>query len=395
MDILGVLNFILSVIIGLLILVALVVVHELGHGIVARRNGVVVEEFGVGFPPFAWGKKIKESILGKNVLYSLNWLPLGGFVKLQGEHDAAKGKGDYGAASLWAKTKILLAGVVMNWLVAVVLLAILAGTSGVPKLLPNQFKMDNTTVQTHPVLVSAVTPDSPAAKAGLKQGDRIVSVAGTTVESSMDLSRLTKQHAGTTVELTTERNGARSTKQVALNPDNASSKGYLGVAGGQKGPTTYQYGWGAPIAGVALTGQFTGFTLSSLGDMFVKFVTGLVEKISFDGAQREAGTAKLDEVSNNVGGPIAILGILFPSAREAGISALLLSAALISLTLAVMNALPIPALDGGRWFVTMLYRVVLRKPLTKEKEEKIHGTGMMVLLGLFVLVTISDIWKLV
>ncbi|MDQ5932160.1 MAG: regulator of sigma protease, partial [Patescibacteria group bacterium] len=104
----------LGILTGLIILVLLVVIHELGHGIVARRNGVVVEEFGVGFPPRAWGKKVKQSVLGKNVLVSLNWLPLGGFVKLQGEHDSATNKGDYGAATYWQKTKILLAGVVMN-----------------------------------------------------------------------------------------------------------------------------------------------------------------------------------------------------------------------------------------------------------------------------------------
>ena len=99
-------DLLLGIIVGLIILVFLVVVHELGHGIIARRNGVVVEEFGIGFPPKAWAKKIKKSILGKNVLFTLNWLPLGGFVKLQGENDAASRKGDYGAASFWVKTKI-------------------------------------------------------------------------------------------------------------------------------------------------------------------------------------------------------------------------------------------------------------------------------------------------
>lgn len=106
----------LGILIGLIVLVILVTVHELGHAIVARRNGVVVEEFGIGFPPKAWGKKLKNGIL-----LTLNWLPLGGFVKLQGEHDAASKKGDYGAATFWQKTKILLAGVVINWLVAVLL----------------------------------------------------------------------------------------------------------------------------------------------------------------------------------------------------------------------------------------------------------------------------------
>src|SRR6478609_7451665 len=106
-------GFILSVIVGLFVLIFLVVVHELGHALVARRNGVVVEEFGIGFPPKAWGKKLKNG-----VLFTLNWLPLGGFVKLQGEHDSAKKKGDYGAATFWVKTKILFAGVLVNWVVA-------------------------------------------------------------------------------------------------------------------------------------------------------------------------------------------------------------------------------------------------------------------------------------
>ena len=129
-----------GIILGLLILVILVVVHELGHAIVARRNGVVVEEFGIGFPPRAWSKKLKSGIL-----FSLNWLPLGGFVKLQGEHDSAKKKGDYGAASYWVKTKILLAGVLMNWVVAALLLTVLAWT-GLPKVLPDQFSMPGDTI---------------------------------------------------------------------------------------------------------------------------------------------------------------------------------------------------------------------------------------------------------
>ena len=135
-------ELIFGIILGLLILVFLVVVHELGHAIVARRNGVVVEEFGIGFPPKAWGKKLKNG-----VLFTLNWLPLGGFVKLQGEHDAANKKGDYGAASFWQKTKILLAGVGINWIVAALLLTVLAWT-GLPKVLPDQFTVASDTTVT-------------------------------------------------------------------------------------------------------------------------------------------------------------------------------------------------------------------------------------------------------
>ena len=158
----------LGIIIGLLALVFLVVVHELGHAIVARRNGVVVEEFGIGFPPRAWGRKLKNGIL-----LSLNWLPLGGFVKLQGEHDAAEGKGDYGAATYWQKTKILLAGVAINWLVAALLLTVLAWT-GLPKVLPNQFTVaGDTSVQKRPVEIQTLSAGSPADKAGHKSGDGI------------------------------------------------------------------------------------------------------------------------------------------------------------------------------------------------------------------------------
>src|SRR6478735_6758464 len=147
---------------GLIILVLLVVIHELGHGISAKRNGVVVEEFGIGFPPFAWGKKVKQSILGKNVLYSINWLPLGGFVKLQGEYDSASKKGDYGAATYWQKTKILLAGGLMNLLTAVVLFTLLA-LIGLPKILPNQFTVPSDTVTvTKPLTIVAVESGSPA-----------------------------------------------------------------------------------------------------------------------------------------------------------------------------------------------------------------------------------------
>ncbi len=392
MDVLGVLNFVLSVFIGLFILVVLVVLHELGHALVARRNGVNVEEFGVGFPPLAWGKKVKKSFLGDNVFFSINWLPLGGFVKLQGEHDAATKKGDYGHASLWAKTKILLAGVAINWITAAVLLGILA-VVGLPKLIDGQFTMPgDTIVDTQPTTVTVVAGGLPAEKAGVRTGDELVSLAGVSLDDVMKLSQTAKDNKGKVVDLVYRRGGEQKTVAVDLRDDNTDGKGYLGLTGGQK--TTYRSTWSAPIVGVALTGQFTVFTFQSLGEMLVKFVTGLVQKISFSSEIRTEGDKNLGDVSNNVGGPIAILGMFFPQAREAGLMSLTLATALISLTLAVMNFLPIPALDGGRWFVTMLYRVILRKPLTKEKEEKIHGTGMMVLLGLFVLITVADIGKL-
>lgn len=392
MDILATLNFILSVVIGLVILTILVATHEFGHGVVARRNGVKVEEFGIGFPPRVKGWKVKNSILGKNVLYGLNWLPLGGFVKLQGENDASTSKGDYGAASFWAKTKILLAGVFVNWLTAAVLLSIVAAM-GIPKMIDGQFMIaSDTVIHTQPVTVDSISSGLPAEKAGLKVGDELVSVAGTTMTDATKLVELTKANHGKTVEVIYKRSGEQKIALVTLRSNNDDKKGYLGLSGDQK--TTYRSTWSSPIVGVALTGQLTGYTLRSLGTTFMNFITGLADKLSFNSGTRATGDAKLAEVNNNVGGPLVILGMLFPAARADGVGSLLLVTALISLTLAVMNILPIPALDGGRWFLTFLYRKVLKKPLTKEKEEKIVGVGFTVLMGLVVIITVADVFKL-
>ncbi|MDR2336752.1 MAG: site-2 protease family protein, partial [Candidatus Nomurabacteria bacterium] len=153
---------ILGILIGLLVLMLLVIAHEFGHFIAARKSGVVVEEFGIGFPPKAWSKKLKSGLI-----LSLNWLPIGGFCKMKGESDAAKGKGTYGAASFWQKTKILFAGVAMNWLAAVVIFTVVA-LIGMPRILSNQFTVPSD-VQSNfgAVMVQKVVSGSPAEQAGI------------------------------------------------------------------------------------------------------------------------------------------------------------------------------------------------------------------------------------
>lgn len=378
-------GFIFSVVVGLILLVLLVVMHELGHAIAARRNGVVVEEFGIGFPPQAWAKKLKNG-----VLFTLNWLPLGGYVKLQGEHDAANKKGDYGAASLWAKTKILLAGVFVNWITAVIIFTGL-GVVGIPKVLDNQVMIaSDTTIVRQPVTVAAVVSGTPAATAGLQKGDEVVRFAGQALVEPSDLTRLTKQFKGQSVEVIYKRGSTETTKRITLREESSANKGYLGVSTSQR--TKLRSTWSAPITAVALTGQVAQVTIQGLGDMFVKFGSGLIGKLSTSSETQKQADQNLGEVSAGVAGPLAILGILFPSATQAGINELLFMTALISLALAIMNILPIPALDGGRLFVTLLFRVI-RRPLGKELEERIHGTGFMILMGLFILVTIADIGK--
>lgn len=375
---------ILGILIGLIVLVLLVSVHELGHAIVARRNGVVVEEFGIGFPPRAWAKKLKNGIL-----FSLNWLPIGGFVKLQGEHDAANKKGDYGAATFWQKTKILLAGVAVNWVVAVLLLMALAWTTGIPKIIANQFEVaGDTTVVSSPVQLGALVEGYPAEKAGLKQGDVIKSIAGETVDETVQFVDATKTHRGETVTVGYERDGQQKTTQVTLRDTETST---FGASLGQQ--QTLKSTWSAPIAAIATTGQFTWVTIEGLGNLVYNFFGGLFGQLSIDQGTRERASEQLGEAGASVAGPVGILGVIFPAASEAGLAQLVFLAAIISLTLAVMNALPIPALDGGRWFVTALFKV-LKKPLTKDKEERIHGTGFMVLMLLIVVITVADVIKL-
>jgi regulator of sigma E protease len=362
--------------------VMLVVVHELGHAIAARRNGVEVEEFGIGFPPRAWGKKLKNG-----VLLSINWLPLGGFVKLKGESDDAKGPGAYGAASLKNKAKILLAGVVINWLTAVVIFTILA-VVGMPRLVEKQFTIaSDTKIVRQDILVEFVGKDSPAEKSGLKVGDHLQSVAGEHITNPEQVSRLTREHAGQKVPVTYMRDKQAHLSVVQLNPQNKDGKGFLGLSTLSR--STQRSTWSSPIVGAGLTGQLTALTFQGLGNALGNFFAGLFQSVNPSGQVRHEGKQHLQTAGDNVAGPVGIFVVLKQVSSD-GFALMLYLIGVISLTLAVMNALPIPALDGGRLFVTLLFRV-RKKPLTKEREEQIHGYGFAVLLTLIALITILDV----
>lgn len=369
-------------IIALVLFIMLVVVHELGHAIAARRNGVEVEEFGIGFPPRAWGRKLKNGIL-----LSVNWLPLGGFVKLKGEHDDAKGKGAYGAARLPVKARILMAGVLINWVTAVVIFTLLA-LVGMPKLVDNQFTIArDTKVTKQEVIIGFLGQDSPAAKSGLKLGDRLVQLGEQQITESPQVTTLTKQMAGQKVPVIYERDGQRHTTDIQLNAENNNGKGYLGVS--PIGRTVQRSTWSAPIVGAGLTVQLTGLTFQGLGQAFGNLAAGLVQSISPSEKTRQDGKTNLAQAGDSVSGPLGIFVLLKQVSGES-FALVLYLIAVISLTLAVMNALPIPALDGGRLFVTLVFRT-LKKPLTKEREEKIHGYGFAGLMVLVVVVTILDV----
>lgn len=385
-----------GIVIGLFVLIFLVAVHELGHAVVARRNGVVVKEFGIGFPPKAFSKKIKKSWLGKDVEYSWNWLPLGGFVRLKGEYDSADKKGDYGAAGYWAKTKILFAGVAINWLVAALLLTVLAWV-GLPKILQNQFTVPGdtkvVTVQPAEIAIVKIKEGSAAYEAGLKPGDIVRSVGQQTIRSNSQVAEALQGQGGKAVPITVVRGGESHTVTAQIEKPQSGEPVVLGVSIAESRAREVLYAsWSAPIVGIGTTVQLTGATLQGLGDMVVKLTTGVADRFSGDEAVRKQGNEKIDEVTNGVAGPVGILGVIFPEMSQAGIRATVFLVAIISLSLAVMNALPIPALDGGRWAVMTIFKL-RKKVLTREKEESIQAIGMLILLGLILLITIADIGK--
>lgn len=372
-------------ILGIILFILLVVVHELGHAIVAKRNGVVVEEFGIFFPPRLWAKKLKNG-----VLFTINALPLGGFVKLQGESDDANKKGDYGAASLWVKTKILLAGVGVNWLTAALLFTVMAW-SGLPQVLPNQFTVaSDTSVAQQNVIAAQIAENSPAAQIGLEQGDIITKLDGQEVTSAEGLAAATQAKAGQEVSISYLSDDKPEQATVTLRGPDAKN-GQLGVAPGQQ--TYRQSTWSAPIVGVGLTAQLTWETLKGLGGALGNLFVGIFQSISFSEASREAGGEALQAAGSNVAGPVGIVNFLLQTAENAGLSGVLFIVAIISLSLALINTLPIPALDGGRLFVTLLFRG-LKKPLTKPLEEKIHASGFMALIALIIVITVVDINRL-
>lgn len=365
-------------ILGLILFVGLVVVHEFGHYIAARRGGVEVEEFGIGFPPKAWGKTLKSGML-----FTINWLPLGGFVKLKGEHDSATAKGSFGAASLRTKVAVMVAGVGMNLLTAFVLLTALA-LLGMPKLLDNQFTIgSDTKVIKNQVLVGSVEDGSPAQKAGLQVRDRLIKLTHhdtvMPVLSADQLPNITKHAAGHRVTISVERAGKelqlqttlRSKAEVEASKKTDNPKGYLGVSPSEY--TLRRSTWSAPIVAAGFMKQLTVETLKGLGSALWNSARGHGK-----------------EASSQVSGPVGIFVIL-KDGSLLGYQFMLMIIAIISLTLAIMNVLPIPALDGGRLFVTLLYRKVLRRPLSQDLEERIHGTGFAALMLLFVLITIVDI----
>lgn len=362
----------LTAITFLIILTILVLIHELGHFLVARWVGVRVEEFGLGLPPMVWGKKIGETV------YSLNWLPIGGFVRLAGEdQDPAARPAKLDATSarqyFWARSKkersaILAAGVFMNFFLAV---AITAG------LLVTGVKEPSGRVH-----VERVISGGPAEQAGILVGDVVRELKARAPGSDVDvvipktpneLITYVNGHKGKQITVALSRNNQPVSVVVTPRTDVPPGQGPLGIAISDLEVHTYPISV-APAKAVSINLNRAWEMLASLGTTVARL-------------------ARLEPPQADVAGPIGIAQVT-GQAVKFGWQAVLEFASILSLNLAVLNVLPIPALDGGRLAFVFLEKA-LGKKVRPAFEKTTHQIGMIILLGLIVLVSINDILRLV
>ncbi len=360
-------HMIVSILAFFLVLSILVLIHEAGHFFTAKKFGIKVEEFGFGFPPKLFGKKYGETE------YTINALPIGGFVKLYGEDEAGAGrvdlsgkkhevKGDikraFYARPAWQRFLVVVAGVVMNFLLAVVILTYLYAVPGVPT--PGET-----------VIVTNIMKGSPAEKAHVQVGDIISGVDQLPVHSTSELVSYVKAHAGRSVTLhVTTPNGQKSDISVTPRSVTPKNQGALGVEIAVK-LVMKRYPWyQAPFVGVKETLIQSWQILAGIGQVIAQVVT-------------------TGSVPAGVAGPVGLARITGDVVRS-GFDATLALLAALSLNLAILNILPIPALDGGRFFF-ILIEMITRKKVNQKFETYAHTIGMALLLGLIILITIHDV----
>lgn len=352
----------LTVIAFVIVLGILVLAHEFGHFIAAKRAGVMVEEFSIGFPPRILSFKRGET------RYSIGAIPLGGYVKMLGELEESKSPRAFENQTPGKRLIISVAGVVMNFLLAWVLFSFVFAIGATP-LTIDPDKVPGEKISTK-IVIFSVADNSSAKQAGIEPGDIILrgqqKDTTTIFNNAEDLSNYTKSHRGQEISIIVDHGGREVAKSVNL-PDQDAP---LGVGLGEQ--STVRVPWyKAPLVGLYETGQLIKMVFVFLGSL----VYGIFAR---------------GEVSGDIGGPVAIYvysGIFF----RMGIIAFIQYIAALSVNLALVNFLPIPALDGGR-ILFILFEKIFGKKIVKEKVENIiHMIGYAILLILILLVTLKDI----
>lgn len=370
-----------TIIIFILTLLVLVVSHEFGHFITAKRFGVKVLEFGFGLPPRVFGRKIGETLV------SLNWLPFGGFVRLHGEDETDKkilnDKRSFAAKTVWQRMVIVTAGVVMNFLLAALLFWIVLFAQGfketIPLLTPYRFIGVNQTNESL-VLIGRIASDSPAEKAGIKSGDQVIRIADQEIKTSDQLVSKTREYAGREVNFTLK--SPDKTERVAAVVPRANPPAGQGALGVEVGSVEianldYQSFSQRLFAGFTHSYNLASYSMAVLG----KYIS-------------EAFSSKsLEPVAGSVAGPIGITNVAGMILQtDSPLIPYLSFVAILSLNLAMINILPFPALDGGR-LLFLIVELIARRRVKAEVERWVHTIGMIILIALIVLVTFSDIRK--
>lgn len=339
-------------------------VHELGHFIMAKRSGMRVEEFGFGFPPRMFGIRKGETI------YSINWIPLGGFVKISGEDgEATDDPQSFVNKPFLQKFSVLVAGVSMNVVLAWVLVSI-GLAIGLPAIV-DEFEQLPKSAQVRNVQIGlvAVSPDSPAAAAGIKPGDSILAVNGEPIDSIEELIVLTKQNAGKETVYEFKRGSESFSKTLTPRVNPPEGKGPLGIAPSQIAEISYPW-YEAPFRGLVGTINLVWGTLSVFGQIIGQWLSG-------------------QSVSGALAGPVGI-AVLTRDATRLGFNYLMQFTALLSVNLAIINAVPFPALDGGRILFLFIEKIRGRKMPIKA-EQVANTVGFSLLLLLMVFVTVKDV----
>lgn len=359
-------DLLVTVVLFIVVLGGLVLLHELGHFVTARLARVRVLEFGIGFPPRA---KVLRS--RGETLYTLNWLPIGGFVKLEGEDgDEAQDPRSFSAQPLLTRLAILVAGVLINLVIAFVLFAAIA-LVGEPAV---------------GIVAGRVQPDSPAQAAGVRDGDTIVSIDGRSYAvfgdnivtgGASELLVDLRARAGKTVTLGLERaDGSRATVTATLRSqaDVAAGRGALGIeqlASRQVAGTVSRPPGEALSSGLSRTGSAVGLVADGIAQLGTAIVTRPTE-------------------APPAAGPIGIADSLGVAWRELGLLGVLFMAAILSANLAVFNALPIPPLDGGRMLM-MILKALFGARVSLRVERLTYVVGFVFLFAFLIWVTGFDI----
>ena len=339
----------------------LVFIHEMGHFLAARWMGVRVLEFGFGYPP-----RLVKLFERNGVEYTLNWIPFGGFVRMAGEDGDDEDPQALPNVAPWRRIVVMVAGPFMNLVAAVAIFAIVF-MGGVPD------------VDSVPIKITAVAPESPADQAGIQPGDVILTIDGQKVTGLANVKAAIDANAGKEIAITLQRGDevVSVTLRPRLPEEIPEGQGATGVRiEPTVSPSDIEIVHYGPVRALILGVQQTWETS-------VLIVAGLAELI------RGLISPSAPMPAGGVGGPVAIGRMTAEFAKE-GLPTLLNWTALLSVMLAIFNLLPIPALDGGR-IMFALTEMISRRRIPPEKEALVHIAGFVLLVGLMVIVTVMDI----